>query len=149
MSGRVFVVLFAAIAAVFGGALWYFQVHAYYDQIEGVTSLAVAGQDIAVEDYRGIDAATSPNKLRACFRVDPAAFEGMPSAPEPEPLMPPAWFDCFDARTISDDLAAGEAAAYLAADETPDGAEGYEILRMIAVYPDGRGYLWRHYREAE
>ena len=39
------------------------------------------------------------------------------------------------------------ATAYLAEDETPAGAEGYEILRMIAVYPDGRAYMWRHYRE--
>jgi len=39
------------------------------------------------------------------------------------------------------------ATAYLAEDETPAGADDYEILRMIAVYPDGRAYMWRHYRE--
>ena len=94
-----------------------------------------------------MDADTSPNKLRVCFTVDPGAFEGVPLAENPEPLVAPPRLDCFDAETIARDLEAGRAVAYLAGDETPEEAVDYEVVRMIAVYPDGRAYMWRHYRE--
>ncbi len=149
MSGRIFVGGFLALAVIFGAALWYFQVFAYYDEVEGLDSIEVAGREIPVTGYTGIDAATSPNKLRACMRIEPSALAGVPLAIDPEPLNPPAWFDCFDAETISADIEAGRATAYLAADETAADATGYEVVRMIAVYPDGRAYLWRHYRETE
>ncbi|WP_112321440.1 DUF6446 family protein [Oceanibium sediminis] len=147
MSGRVFAIFFLALAALFGGALWYFQTRAYYEEVSGLTSIDVQGAQVPVSSYRGLDADTSPNKLRGCFTVDPAAFADVPEAPNPEPLTAPGWFPCFDVEAIATDLAEGRAKAYLAGDETPEGAEGYEILRMIAVYPDGRAYLWRHYRE--
>ncbi|MHA3915658.1 DUF6446 family protein [Halovulum sp. GXIMD14793] len=147
MSGRILAGGMVIFAAVFAAALWYFQIYAYYLRVDGLTSVSVQGRDIAVQDYTGIDADTSPNKLRGCFKVDPAAFEGVPLAKDPEPLVAPGWFDCFDAHGLSADIEAGKAVAYLAADETQPGAQGYEIHRMIAVYPDGRAYMWRHYRE--
>jgi len=147
MNGKVAMSILVASALIFGAAMYYFQVYAYYEEIGDLDALEVDGQDIPVTAYRGIDAQTSPNKLRGCFNVDPGAFEAVPLAPDPDPLSAPGWFDCFDARSIAADLSSGAAIAYLAADETPDGAVGYEILRMIAVYPDGRGYIWRHYRE--
>lgn len=147
MNGKRVVTLLLLALAAFGAALYYTQFHAYYEEVTGLTSLEVAGRAIPVSDYTGIDADTSPNKLRGCFKTDPAAFEGAPAARDPQPLVAPGWFDCFQAETLAADLAAGNATAYLAGDETPEGATGYEIHRMIAVYPDGRAYLWRHYRE--
>ena len=146
MNGRLFMSLFVGFALIFGAALWYFQLYAYYEEVEGLESIEVAGREIPVSDYRGIDADTSPNKLRGCFTVDPDALVDAPPGPDPDPLIAPDWFDCFDAETLARDLQAGRAVAYLAADETPEGAVEYEILRFVAVYPDGRGYLWRHYR---
>lgn len=147
MSGRFFMSAFIIGVLIFGAAMWYFQVYAYYETVEDIETVQVQGRAVSVSDYRGIDATTSPNKLRGCFTVDPQEFEGVPLAENPEPLTPPSWFDCFDAEQLSRDLASGAATAYLAGDETPEGAVGYEVVRMIAVYPDGRAYLWRHYRE--
>ena len=147
MSGKLLMSLFLAAAAIFGAAMYYYQVYAYYDEIAGLESIDVQGRAIPVSGYTGIDSDTSPNKLRGCFTADPADFADVPLAEDPEPLLAPRWFGCFDAEAIARDLEAGAAIAYLAGDETPQGAAGYEIHRMIAVYPDGRAYLWRHYRE--
>ena len=147
MNGKLLVSVFVAAAALFGAALWYFQIYAHYEQVSGLEAITVQDRRIAVADYRGIDAATSPNKLRGCFTVDPAAFDGVVLAENPDPLVAPPWFDCFDAEAIAGDLASGRATAYLAADETPEAAAEYEVVRIIAVYPDGRAFMWRHYRE--
>ena len=57
--------------------------------------------------------------------------------PQPTPLIGPRWFSCFDAGTLSADLASGAAKAYLSQPEIrPD------VDRVIAVYPDGRAYGW-------
>jgi len=147
MSGKLFISILLVFVAVFGAALWYFQLYAYYEDVTGLETVEVQGVAVPVSDYRGVDAETSPNKLRGCFTVDPAAFDAVPLAETPEPLVAPPALDCFDAEQIARDLEAGAAVAYLAGDETPEGATGYEIVRMIAVYADGRAFLWRHYRE--
>ena len=103
-----------------------------------VAALPVAGAPIPIADYDGIDAASSPLKLRGCFRIDPVAVVRLPVAPDATPLVAPFWFRCFDARALTRDLAAGAATAHLVSRDTP---EGFDL--MIAVYPDGRGYLWR------
>ncbi len=147
MNGKLLAGGLIGFALLFGAVLWWFQVYAYYGETEA-DSVTVQGREVAVSDWRGIDATTSPNKLRACFTVEPAAFVDVPRAPDPDPLLAPGWFDCFDARAIAADLEAGRATAYLAEDETEADAADYEILRMIAVYPDGRAFMWRHYRES-
>ncbi|MEO0915106.1 MAG: DUF6446 family protein [Pseudomonadota bacterium] len=149
MSGKIVMSLFLAAALIFGGLLYYFQVYAYYAPTEKLSSITVGEAEIAVGFYEGIDSTTSPNKLRACFEVAPEAFDGLVPVDDADPLIAPSWFECFDAEGIAKDLEAGRARAYIAADETPEGAVGYEILRFVAVYPDGRAFLWRHYREAE
>ena len=64
----------------------------------GVGALTVAGAAVPVADYDGIDAASSPLKLRGCFRIDPAAVAApRPGAATPTPLTAPFWFRCFDA----------------------------------------------------
>ena len=91
-----------------------------------------------VADYDGIDAASSPLKLRGCFRIDPAAVAALAPAADATPLTAPFWFRCFYARALTRDLAAGDAQAYRIEQNAPD---GFDL--MLAVYPDGRGYLWR------
>jgi hypothetical protein len=138
MSGTRLVAGFLVFLAIFAAALIYFQFFAYYERIRGVETLTIAGEAVPIEDYVGIDAASSPLKLRGCFRIDPALVAGLPEAGSATPLTPPPWFRCFDARSLSDDLASGAAHAFRIGRETP---EGFDLL--IAVYPDGRGFLWR------
>ncbi|MBP7243151.1 DUF6446 family protein [Amaricoccus sp.] len=136
--GRVLVIGLLLVTLVFGVALFWFQNFAYYERQSGVGALRVAGEAVPISGYEGIDAATSPLKLRGCFRADPSSFAAATPAPEATPLVAPYWFSCFDAGAITEDLAAGRAAAY-ALDEA--GVAGFEAI--VAIYPDGRGYLWR------
>ncbi|MEL6235246.1 MAG: DUF6446 family protein [Pseudomonadota bacterium] len=147
MSGRVIIIAMLATALIFAAGLWYYQVHAFYERVAGVTVLEVEGRPVPVSAYEGIDAFTSPLKIRGCFRTDPEAFAGLAEAEGAAPLRPPYWFDCFDAAAITEALASGAATAHIIADETPRDATGYSILTYVAVYPDGRGYLWRQFSE--
>lgn len=137
---------FLAFTAVFGVALWWAQTHFWYERVEGLGALTVAGVSTPVEDYQGVDASSSPLKLRGCFQADPAAFARAEPAPDATPLTGPGWFDCYDAGVLTEDLAAGRARAYALTRDDPD---GFDL--MAAIYPDGRGYLWRQlgaqYRE--
>jgi hypothetical protein len=123
---------------VFAAALWWFQTRAWYEEVTGVETITVDGRKVPVAGWRGIDAASSPIKLRACFRVDQEALADAPAAQAPTPLTAPGWFDCFDAEALSEALAAGEARAVRAAAGEFEGTE-----RLIAVYPDGRAFMWR------
>ena len=138
MNGRTLVVWFVAFLAVFAAALVYYQFFAFYERTDRYPPLVIGGQTVALEDYEGISASSSPLKLRGCFRVDPAAVTSLPVAEDPTALTPPPWFRCFDAEAIQKGIEAGEAAAFLVAADAPD---GFDV--MMAVYPDGRGYLWR------
>ena len=128
------VIGFLAFLALFAAALVWAQVFAFYHRETAAPELG----RLAVADYRGIDAASSPLKLRGCFRVDPAARPASTPAPDATPLVAPFWFRCFDAGRLTDDLAAGAATAYAVARDAP---QGFDL--MLAAYPDGRGYLWR------
>ena len=139
MSGRALVLSLLLLAAVFGGALWYAQVHAFYEETEA-ESVTIAGRTYAAGDWQGIDAASSPLKLRACFRLEETP--DAPIAEEPTPLVAPAWFECFDAEAIGRALEAGEATAYLAASEEAEG-----VHRIVARFPDGRAFMWRQLDE--
>jgi len=138
MSGRRLVTAFLVFLAIFTGGLIWFRYFAFYERVQDVEVVSAAGRAVPVTEYTGIDAASSPLKLRACFRTAPGAFADLPPAPEAEPLTPPPWFGCFDAEAIAGDLDAGRAKAHLAAADEPVGFD-----RMIAAYPDGRAYLWR------
>ena len=140
-SGKMIGVGLAVVALMFGVALWWFQTRAFYERVEGVESIPVMGRGLLVSDYVGIDASTSPLKLRACFRQEWNMANAEPLATA-TPLVAPDWFECFDAKTIEEDLASGEANAYYAG---PGAYEGFD--RIVAVYPDGRGYMWRQLNE--
>ncbi len=138
MNGRRLVLVFLGFLLLFVAALVWFQFFAFYERHHDVVALPVPGKSIAISDYDGIDATSSPLKLRGCFRIDPVSVVSLPVAPDATPLVAPFWFGCFDARALTRDIAAGKATAHLVARDTPDGFD-----MMIAVYPDGRGYLWR------
>ena len=136
--GRVVLVGMALVLVGFAAALWWFQTRAWYGEVTGIEAVTVAGREVPVTDWRGIDAASSPIKLRACFRVEPGTLADAPAAEAPTPLIAPDWFDCFDAGALTAALASGEARAVRAAAGEFDATE-----RLIAVYPDGRAFMWR------
>jgi hypothetical protein len=141
-NGTVLALGFALVAVLFGAGLWYAQVHAFYERVQGLGAVTVAGVAVPVTAYDGLDGAASPLKLRGCFRLDPAALPAAPPAANPTPLVAPGWFPCFDARALDAALKAGEARALLAAAGEPPGFD-----RILAVFPDGRAYQWRQIAE--
>ena len=140
MKGRSLVLGLALFTAVFAAGLWYAQVYAWWTPVDGLDSVRIAGADVAVRDYRGLDGDSSPLKLRGCFRLDPAAVDAPPAA-DPAPLVTPGWFDCFDAAALGAALEAGEARA-VEAGRDPEG-----FRRVVAIFPDGRAFLWREVLE--
>lgn len=136
--------ILATAAAGFG--VWYTQEYAYYAPIEATSDRArlviVARADgqprpLGLSDFEGIDGASSPIRFRACFVTDPPEDDAYMPYPDPQPLIAPGWFGCFDAARIGADLASGVAVAYLSvSDIRPD------VDRVVAIYPDGRGYAW-------
>lgn len=138
MKGRTLILGFTVFVAAFAAALVWFQFFAFYERQHGVGALTIAGEVVPIADYDGIDATSSPLKLRGCFRMDPAAVAALTPDPDATPLVGPFWFRCFDAGRLTDDLASGATRAYRIAHDEP---EGFDTL--IALYPDGEGYLWR------
>jgi Family of unknown function (DUF6446) len=138
MTGRRLLIGMGVALVIFAAVLWWFQTRAFYDDLIGVETVEVAGRAVPVSDWQGIDAGSSPIKLRACFRVDAQALALAPEAEEATPLIAPGWFDCFDAGALTEALESGEARAVRA-----DEGEFADTERLIAVYPDGRAYMWR------
>ncbi len=140
--GKFVAFMLVGFPLIFGAILYYFQYYAYYEEVTGVTSIMIEGREVQVADYDGIMAESSNLKMRGCFTVDPADFEGVAIAEDAVPLTPPNWFECYDVETLTHDLEAGEATAYLA---TPNDREGMNLIVM--VYPDGRAFQWRQLTE--
>ncbi len=142
MAGAI--VLTAALA---GGGLWYTQQYAYYATLPADTALTLVPATgggplpVAVSDFQGIDATSSPIRFRACFTLAPDAKAQVQAAKpydKAEPLIAPRWFSCFDAKTISLALQRGTAHAYLSQHDIAPGVD-----RVIAVLPDGHAYAWQ------
>lgn len=142
MKGKILIKGLLAFCVIFGSGLWYFQTQAYYETVSGLTEVTAYGDPFPVSDYKGIDADTSPLKLRACFTVDWDYWPSDEFMLIAEPTKPPSWFDCFDAEQITVDILNGKATAILAADN-----EIYGFSRFIAQYEDGRAYMWRQFNE--
>ncbi len=135
---KVLILAFGVFTLLFAAALWYAQTRAYYHDVTA-DSVTIGGVDYAVTDYRGIDADTSPLKMRACFTLaQDVPAPDTPEAPDAHPLVAPPQFACFNAADIDRDLENGTARAILAARNAP-----YGFDRYIARYPDGRAYMWR------
>ncbi len=142
MTGKLVAFGLFGFPLIFGAVLYYFQYYAYYEEVSDVQSIIVEGREVPVSGYEGIEASSSNLKMRGCFTVDPADFEGVTVAEDAVPLTPPKWFECYDVETLTHDLEAGRATAYLA---TVDDRPGMDLI--VLVYPDGRAFQWRQLNE--
>ncbi len=144
---RVIIVGILVSAVIAGALLYYQQVYAYYEEVQadaqGVQLTSVVDglpQPILFDSFEGIDAVSSPLRYRACFTTQLSQAmltETFVIVDEGEPRVAPSWFDCFDATQIGADLETGEAIAFLGTENIQ-----YGIDRIVAIYPDGRGYAW-------
>jgi len=142
MTGKIAAFGLFGFPLIFGAVLYYFQYYAYYYDVTDITSITVQEREIEVADYVGIDATSSNLKMRGCFTVETADFEGLQTTDAATPLTPPMWFDCYDAERLTLDLEAGKAVAYLAREGDKEG-----MNLMVLVYPDGRAFQWRQLNE--
>lgn len=142
-AGRVIAVALVAAGVAAGAGMYWLQVHAFYDRLPEQATVALtplgaaAPVAVAVTSFEGIDSDSSPIRYRACFRLEPSAqpftpYEGA------TPLNAPSWFSCFDAAAIGAALAEGRAQAVLG-----EANIRYGIDRVVALFPDGRGYAWQ------
>ncbi|WOI57112.1 DUF6446 family protein [Palleronia sp. LCG004] len=153
MTGKILVLLIAAIGIVAAISVWYLQVYYYYENVdEGRNSVQIVRPDseapalLRAEEYHAIDANSSPIRYRACFEIAQPnvpggaldrAREDFTPYPGAEPLNAPFWFDCFDAAGIGAMLEEGRAAAFLGTKNF-----AYGVDRIVAITDDGRGYVW-------
>ncbi len=148
MKGTTVAGFIFAIALLAGAAMYYLQVYAYYEEVPAtgtddvqLTALASGvAEPILYENFQAIDADSSPIRYRACFTTPTSAqtlSETYQAYPGAEPLVAPGWFDCFDAKEVGYALEDGKAAAFM-------GEENFEygIDRVVAILPDGRGFVW-------
>lgn len=149
MTGKL-LAAFTVIAALLAGAgIYYTQVYAFYETLPAdapaaritLVNLATdAPEAIAARDVQAIDSDSSPLRFRACFKTplsQAMLTETFEIAENAVPLTGPGWFDCYDAKAVGEALESGDAIAFLAQRDIHDGVD-----RIIAVFPDGRGFAW-------
>lgn len=146
--GKFLSIVIVGSALIAGVALYYLQVYHFYEEVmpngeDDVVLTSRASGDpeaISYEAFEGIDANSSPIRYRACFETSldhdalSAAYEAYEDA---VPLEAPGWFDCFDADTVGAGLESGAARAFLGQRDVT-----YGIDRVVAVFDDGRGFVW-------
>ena len=148
MTGKVLTLVIAISAIVAGALMYYLQVYGFYEEVivtnvddVQLTSVATGvPETILYENFKAIDAESSPLRYRACF--DTTMSQAMLTETyvlydNPVPLVAPGWFDCFDAAAIGSSLEAGETLAFLG---TANIVYGFD--RVVAIAPDGRGFVW-------
>ncbi len=151
MVARVIIVAMLLMAATLGGVLYYQQVYAYYEEVQAtddavrLTTVSLGDiEPIIVQSFEGIDAVSSPLRYRACFETTLSLAmltETFVIVDNAEPRVAPNWFDCFNAAQIGADLQT-EAVAFMGIENVE-----YGIDRIVAIYPDGRGYAWHQINE--
>ena len=148
MNGKVIAIVLILSGAIAGGALYYLQVYGYYTEVQAVpgqdvTLVSLATQEpepILYDNFRAIDADSSPIRYRACFTTtmtQALLSETYVAAVKPQPRTGPGWFDCFDAEKIAAELEAGTAIAFLGHKNIH-----YGVDQIVAITQDGRGYVW-------
>lgn len=138
MKGSTLVGTLMLAALGMGTGLWYTIEKAYYVGVTDIKEISVSGVNRPVKNYMGIDADTSPLKMRACFKVDWDYLVTDEFRNFATPLIAPKSFDCFDAKKIDTDLKTGSATAILANENIPFGFNTF-----IAQYPNGQAFMWR------
>lgn len=145
--GRTLITALLGLAVIAGAGLWWLQNYAYYNRLsapaEEITLVSrVTGLPEAVPyaDFRAIDSVAAPIGFRSCFMLrlgrDDVAASYEPYA-DADPLIAPAWFDCYDAGLLGEALESGAATAWLG---RRDVVWGFD--RVIALFPDGRAFGW-------
>ena len=142
MKGSFLITILLVIAGTMGIGLWYTIEKAYYVNVTDISEINVGGTIRKVQNYNGIDADTSPLKLRACFDVDWEYNFSVDYKKIATPLIAPKAFSCFDAKKIGFDIQAENASVILADVNNPFGFDKY-----IVQYPDGKSYMWRQINE--
>ena len=147
MIARIAIAGIVVIALIAGVALYYLQVHAFYDDVSSqvdtieLTSVATGeAEGILSDNIIAIDSDSSPIRFRACFDTGLSLAlltETYEIYDYAEPRIAPGWLDCFDAGQIGADLESGEAVAFMGRENIQ-----YGIDRVVAVYPDGRAFVW-------
>jgi len=145
-------IVITALAA--GAAIYYLQEYAYYEPVDlasaeaviRLTDLSGAVEPMLADGFEGIDADSSPLRFRGCFHTPMSLAmltETYVEYSDPTPLIGPNWFSCFDANKIGEDLEVGNALAFLSEKNIhPD------VDRVVAVYPDGRAFVWQQLNES-
>ena len=149
MVGKIAATVILVCAVIAGGALYYLQVYGFYRDVPAQVGggdvqlvLLASGQPepIAYDNFRAIDADSSPIRYRACFTTphsNAMLSETYVMVDNITPRNAPGWFDCFDARAIDDAQKAGTALIYLGAKNLSFGVD-----RVVAILDDGRGFVW-------
>ena len=150
MSGKILGIGIVGVALIFGAVMYYMQVFYYYDTVPARNTVVLTTRDggsydMAVTNFDGIDADSSPIRFRACFdtmmtpKEADALFETYEGA---EPRNAPFWFDCFDADLVGEQVENGTAKVYAGTRNLEFG-----IDRVVAITDDGRGYIWHEINE--
>lgn len=152
MSGKLIGIFIVGSALLGGIALYVLQVYVFFDEVAAedveirLTLVATGEADLLpTEGVQAIDGTSSPLKFRACFTTplsEATLTETYQTLDLAEPLTAPSWFDCFDADAIGAALSRGDATAYMGQAEIRDGVD-----RVVAIFPDGRGYAWHQLNE--
>jgi len=147
MTGRIMAGFIVSTSLIAGAAMYYLQVYGFYDEVENTPDdikLTVLETDtpeaMLVDNFTGIDADSSPLRFRGCFTTPMSQgmlTETYVTYPDATPLTAPGWFDCFDAVAIGTALETGEAIAFLGQENIE-----YGVDRVIAVFGDGRAFVW-------
>ncbi len=146
--GKILTVFLVASTVIAGVAMYYLQVYAFYDDVpvsetQDVRLTTLAGNEpepILYENFRGIDADSSPLRYRACFDTtmsEALLTETYVLYEDPVPNNAPGWFDCFDAQAIGGALEDGAATAYLGVFNII-----YGFDRVVAIDGAGKGFVW-------
>ncbi|MEM7720214.1 MAG: DUF6446 family protein [Pseudomonadota bacterium] len=141
----VFLVLSAALA---GAGMYYLQVYAFYEEVQATgqndVELTLIATDtpegILYEDFKAIDADSSPLRYRACFTTSMTMgflTETYVIYENPVPNVAPGWFDCFDAKALGAALEADQAVPFLGEFNVL-----YGFDRVVAIDGAGNGFVW-------
>ncbi|EEB85101.1 DUF6446 family protein [Roseobacter sp. GAI101] len=147
MNGKIVGGVILVAAAIAGITLYYLQVYGYYREVampaQGVELVSLstnAPETIPSENFRAIDADSSPIRYRACFETPLSLAmltETYVVSDKVDPRNAPGWFDCFDAGAIGAEIEAGTALTFLSQKNIHFGVD-----RIVAITSDGRGYIW-------
>lgn len=170
MNGKIVAGGIVVISALAGVAMYYLQVYAFYQPVSvndgfairltpigagppgASVAEAIVPEAIVIENFQGIDADSSPLRFRGCFTT-PLSLGTLTETYQihdaADPLIAPGWFDCFDAKAIGAALKSGEAVAFLSeadinskVDPSTGALSPSGVDRVVAVFPDGRAYVW-------